>query len=147
MNNFNPFAQIDYSKFFGDLSLPKFDLEALTDSHRRNIEALTNANRVVTEGFQTLIKKQTDIARDTISKSYQAYEEALSQESYEKKAAKQTDAIKGSYKEAVKNIEELAGIIQKANAQTVDIINKRAEEILEEVKETIQKPKAPSKKS
>lgn len=48
-NPFNPFANVDFSKFdfsktMGDLKIPGFDVQAIMDAQRKNIEALTAAN-------------------------------------------------------------------------------------------------------
>ena len=44
-NPFNPFANVDFSKTMGDLKIPGFDVQAIMDAQRKNIEALTAANQ------------------------------------------------------------------------------------------------------
>lgn len=43
---------VDLSKVFGELRFPGFDVEAIMQTQRKNLEALTEANRLAVEGVQ-----------------------------------------------------------------------------------------------
>jgi phasin family protein len=47
--------------------------------------------------------------------------------------------VKTTYEHAVTNIRELADLIQRSNAEAVDLLNKRFREAMDEVKGLIEK--------
>ncbi len=70
-NPFNPFANVDFSKFdmskfditkmMGDVKIPGFDVQAIMDAQRKNIEALNAANQTAVQGMQAVAQRQAEI--------------------------------------------------------------------------------------
>ena len=63
----------------------------------------------------------------------------MSAASFEEKAAKQADVAKKTYETAISNVRELSEMVAKSNAQTLDAVNVRVAEVIEEIKAMIAK--------
>jgi phasin family protein len=143
-NPFQPFGDIDFSKFeFGkilsDLKIPGIDIEAILTSQRKNIEALTNANKVAVEGMQALAKRQAEILAQAMNEISEMTQQFATVSNPQEMTAKQAELSKQAFEKALANMRELAEMINKANAEALAIINKRVTESLEELKGLITK--------
>src|SRR3954454_9601293 len=74
--SFNSFARLFQLPGFDKLpafdaaslafKLPGFDVNTVVDIQRRNVEALTAANQTVVQGLQTVVRRQGEIARQSV---------------------------------------------------------------------------------
>ena len=62
-------------KVFGDFKTPAFDFNSLFEVHRRNFEALTAANQVVSEGVQAIARRQAEAFRTNVDSALSASKE------------------------------------------------------------------------
>ncbi len=51
---------VDMSKMFGNFNLPGVDIQSVLTSQRKNMEALTEANKLALEGMQAVFKRQAE---------------------------------------------------------------------------------------
>jgi phasin family protein len=133
----------DVGKLFVNGKAPLFDVEAAIASQRKNVEALTAANQVAFEGWQAVLRRQIEIARQAVEEAATLSKE-LTTGSAEDRIARQADAARTSYETAVANLRELAGLVQKASDEAVDVIAKRVVANLDEMK-AVWTPKAAKK--
>ena len=141
----NPFAQAmsqaksaaeDFTKMFTEMKLPSLpDGEALLGAHRRNVEALTSANRIAMEGAQAVAKRHMEIMQQTLAEMSEQVRALSSAETPSAKAARQAELLKQSYERAVANAKELTDLIQRANAEAIGALNHRFMEAMDEVKQ------------
>ena len=141
----NPFAQAmaqaksaaeDFTKLFTDLKLPPMpDGEALLAAHRRNVEALSNANRIALEGAQAVAKRHMEIMQQTMAELTEQIRALSTAETPSAKAARQAELLKQAYERAVANTKELTDLIQRANAEAIGTLNHRFAEAMDEVKQ------------
>lgn len=136
----NPFTAFDFTQFqdFGKIAggfeLPQVDSTKLLETQRKNVEAITAANRTIFEGFQAVAQRQAEIVRknmDEAAKTFGAITEAGAPED---KLAQQIELTKKVYSDAVANFNELAELSVKSNAEAAKQINKRVTESFDEVK-------------
>jgi hypothetical protein len=59
----------DFSKLTKDFKLPGVDIATIMDREKKNIEALTEANRIAFEGWQALVRRQAEILRESIKQA------------------------------------------------------------------------------
>ncbi|MGE0118101.1 MAG: phasin family protein [Dongiaceae bacterium] len=138
-------AAADFGKLFVNGKAPLFDVEAAIASQRKNVEALTTANRVAVEGVQAVLRRQAELAREAIEELSAASKEFTSAGSAEDKLLKQTELAKSAFETALANIREIAGLVQKTSDEAVSVISKRVVDNFDEVKSALQ-PKLASKK-
>ena len=125
----------DFSKLFADMKVPGMGgMDVFLNAQRRNMEALSAANRVALEGAQTVAKRHMEIMQQTMSEMTESMRELSSPESPQAKAARQAEMLKHAYERAVSHIRELADLIQRANSEAIEMLNKRFTEAMDEVK-------------
>lgn len=139
-NPYNPFVNVDFSKFdvtqmLKDMQVPGIDVNALMETQRRNIEALTAANRAAVDGMQAVARRQAEIMAQSLSEvSNLAQELAQSTSNPQEMGTKQAEVIRHAFEKALANMRELAEMVSKANTEAFDVMNKRFTESLEELK-------------
>ena len=136
------FADTDFRKFFAEMKLPSLpDMETLMGAHRRNMEALSAANRVALEGAQAVARRHMEIMQQSMAELTETMRTIATTEGPQAKAAKQAEMLKVAYERAVTNMRELGELIQRSNSEAMGVINKRFAEAMDEVKELIEKAK------
>jgi phasin family protein len=135
----------DFGKLFGNAKLPTFDVEGAMAAQRKNVEALTQANQAAIEGVQALAKRQAEIVREAVE-TYTKLAKEVAQLSAEERFAKQAEAAKEIFEEAIANIGELKEIVEKSQAQVTSVISKRLSDNFDEVKAAFQPKTASAKK-
>ncbi len=147
----NPFAQAmgqaktaaeEFTKNFSDMKFPGMPgSEALLAAHRRNIEALSAANRIALEGAQAVAKRHMEIMQQTMSELTDTMRTLSSPEAPQARAAQQSAMLKQAYERAVANTHELTDLIQRSNGEAVGLLNKRVAEAMDEVKTLVDQAK------
>ena len=125
----------DMMKVLGEFRMPAMpDMDALAAAQRRNIEALSTANRVALEGAQAVARRHMEIMQSSVAEMTEAMKAFSSAEAPQDKAAKQAALAKSTYEKAVANLQEIADLIQKSNSEALSVLNKRFAEAMDEVK-------------
>ncbi len=136
----SPIWDIDVSKMLGDMKLPMVDMDAIMASQRKNIEALTNANKLAFEGIQAVARRQADVMRQMIEEISGMVSEMMSAGSPEERVSKQADLAKAAYEKVLGNMKELAEMLAKSNTEAAEVITTRISESLDELKSMASKP-------
>lgn len=131
----------EFAKMTERYQVPGFDVEALGESHRRNVEALTAANRTAIEGVRALAKRQAAILQETLDATKEAFGQLGKSGSPQDAAAKQAAIAKQVFEAAVANAQELSELVAKSNAEAADVITGRIAEGLDEIKVLAEKLK------
>ena len=140
--DFDPSKMFDISKLASEFKLNGMngvDVQAVVSAQKKNVEALTAANQLAAEGFQALAKRQTEIIRQSVEATTAAMRDLIGQGSPEEKAARQTEFAQEAFQRAIAHSRELADMVQKAQSEALDVINRRVNESLEELKGMIRK--------
>ncbi|HIJ37488.1 MAG TPA: phasin family protein [Rhodospirillaceae bacterium] len=135
------FLDLDITKYVGDLKVPGIDVESVVASQRKNIEALTQANKLAFEGVQAVFKRQVEIIRQTLEESASVAKELVEVGTPQDKAIRQTELAKEAFERALANARELSEIIAKSNNEAFELLNKRFSQVLDEIKDGIGKTK------
>lgn len=131
----------DVTKYLGDFKVPGVDVETLVATQRKNIEALTAANRLAYEGVQAVVKRQIEILRQTMEEVASATRDLSEPGSPQDKAAKQAELAKDVFERALGNMRELAEMMARSNSEAFDLLNKRFTQNLDEFRELLLKAK------
>jgi phasin family protein len=127
-------AFADLGKLWSNGKTANLDMNWLVSYQRKNIEALTAANQRAFEGVQAIAKAQAEFVREAAEELQKATKELVGAGSTEDKMVKQANVAKGVFETAVANVNELAGLVQKSNAEAFEVIRKRVVENFDEVK-------------
>ena len=129
----------DISKYLGDFKVPGIDVEALVGAQRKNIDALTQANKLAYEGLQAVVKRQAEILRQTLDEVSQVCKDLTEPGSPQEKAAKQADLAKEAFERSLANLRELSEMVSKSNSEAFELLTRRFTQNLEEVRDLFAK--------
>ncbi|MCE7885877.1 MAG: phasin family protein [Alphaproteobacteria bacterium PRO2] len=138
------FAQNDFAKLFENYQTSAFDLKALLETQRKNVQAITEANQVSMSNLQTIAQRQTEILSQIVEDNSSLAKELLTEGTPEEKIAKNAKLFKNIYERTVGNMKDLSDMINKSNQEASAIINKRVAATMNEIQSSIEK--APSGK-
>lgn len=136
----NPFLDtdlgniMDFGKFAEQFKFPGVNTQALMESQRRNVEAITKANQVAFEGAQAVMQRQVEILRETLDESTKAMQKMSTTDKPEDVWAKQADLLKDAYEHGLANMRELTELSTKANTAAADLLTHRVADSLGELK-------------
>jgi phasin family protein len=143
MKDFDPTKMVDeFAKMMKQYNIPNVDMDALVASRKKDLEALTQANRVAFEGLQAVAKRQAEILQETMNEAAKIVDALAKAGSPQDVAAKQAEIAKEGFEKALANMRELAEMVAKANQEATDTINARISASLDEIKEMALKLKS-----
>ena len=126
------FKTPDMSKMFEGFKMPGFDMHAMMDAQKKNVEALMAANRAAAAGYQDFFKKQMAIFEETMSVA-QSQMNSMGEGMGADSAARQADLYRVAFEKALANMTELAEAAKKANEEAFAIVSARVKESLAEL--------------
>src|SRR5580692_6236415 len=91
----------DFRKLLENYKIPGVDFAALMDHEKKNIEALTKANKIAFEGWQALVRRQSEILQETMK-------EAIANARNEDAAKHRVELAKQGFEKALSHMRELA---------------------------------------
>jgi phasin family protein len=115
------FPFFDFTQLLQPFKLPGVDFAALVERERKNIEALAEANRIAFEGWQALVRRQTEILQESMK---QAVADAQQEDAMKKRA----DLARKAFERALADMRELAEIAAKSQKEAFEVMRKRFEE-------------------
>ena len=136
----------EMTRRFTEMRFPTMipDSTALLAAHRRNMEVLSNANRLALEGAQAVARRHMEIMQQTMTELSEHMRELSTPETPQAKAARQADLVKKSYERAVANIRDLSDLIQRSNGEALAVLSERFKEAMDEVKGLLEKSEHPT---
>lgn len=139
----NPFAEFDIEKMMKEMkfpAIPNMDFSELASSQRKNMDAITQANKVAMEGMQAVARRQAEIMREAmeeVSKASQVM--TTSSANPQEMSAKQAELARHSMERSMERLRELAEMVAKSNSEAFEVLQRRMSEALEEFKEMMGK--------
>ena len=139
MSNGNPFGTpfVDVTKILEQFKIPGVDLQAVLEARRKDVEALTQANQIAYDNMQALAKREAEILQQTMSE-WQAAMAGMSRKSPAEMAASGTELATQAFGRALANMRELAEMATRSQSQAYEVLNKRFQENLEEMRKMMQ---------
>jgi phasin family protein len=129
-------------KFGSDLGLPKVDVDKLIESHKKNIDALSQSATVAAQGAQSVAQKQREIFEaglDEATKLARGYQPLGK---LQDNLALQTEFAKKVFEIAVKGAQESATTARQSTSEAVKIIQDRLKESFDEMRSSVNRTKS-----
>lgn len=126
------FKMPDMSKMFEGMKMPGFDMQAMMDSQKKNMEALVAANNAAMAGYQDFFKKQMAIFEETMAAAQEQMTH-MGDSMGPDGATKQAELYKVAFEKALANMTELAKAAKKANEEAFSIVSARVQESIAEL--------------
>lgn len=127
-NQTEGFPVFDFSKLLNQYKLPGVNFADLVEHERKNIEALTKANQAVLEGWQALLRRQSEILQETMT---QAVANAQSKDAIKHR----TELAVQGFEKALGNMRELAEITVASQRKAFEAIGKRVDESIKQFRD------------
>lgn len=134
---------VNWKDLFGGHSELPLEPEKLIEAHRKNLEAWAAAQRVITQGFQTITKRQAEIMRDNMAEASGLLRTMVSERGFD--PTKQADHLKSALEAQRNYLREVAELMAKIQSDAYTIIRERFVEGMGELRE--KKSEAAPKKS
>ncbi len=129
----NPF-DFDVTKMFADFRFRPFDVEAVWAAQRRNIEALSQANKLAVDGAQALAQRQLELTRQAFEGFSTLLRDLTQPASTEDRIAKNTEYAKQMLEKGISHGREVAALAAKTGTDAAEVLHRRASEGLDEIR-------------
>jgi phasin family protein len=131
----NQFFNSDFLKGFTPVNgMFPFDMGAVMETHRKNIEALTEAQQIAMQNLQSIAQFQSEMMTQIVADNTTLARQILTEGTPEEKVSRQADMVKQSYERSVSTMTELSEMVTKSNREAGEIISKRVTSSLTEFK-------------
>jgi phasin family protein len=124
----------DVSKAFGDFRLPGFDVEAITETQRKNLEALTQANQLAAEGVRALAERHVGIVQQAMAEASGLFREWTQPGAADERLAKNVEVAKQAFEKGLANVRELNDLSAKAGMDVFSVLARRLSQSFDEVR-------------
>lgn len=143
MASTNPFStfftQSDFTKTMEQFQTMAFDMKDVMECHRKNLQAISEAQQLAFEGMQAVAQRQSEIMSQLIQDNSKLAKEMLAEGSPEEKMAKNAEIMKKIYDKTTGNFQELSDMVSKSNAETGKLLNKRVSASISEISSAMDK--------
>jgi phasin family protein len=129
-------------KFGGDLGLPKVDVDKLIESHKKNIDALSQSATVAAQGAQSVAQKQREIFEAGLQEATKLARGYQPLGKLQDNLALQTEFAKKVFEIAVKGAQESATTARQSTSEAVKIIQDRLKESFDEMRSSANRTKS-----
>jgi phasin family protein len=129
-------------KFGGDLGLPKVDVDKLIESHKKNIDALSQSATVAAQGAQSVAQKQREIFEAGLQEATKLAQGYQPLGKLQDNLALQTEFAKKVFEIAVKGAQESATTARQSTSEAVKIIQDRLKESFDEMRSSVNRTKS-----
>ena len=134
-NWFDPNTYVEMMKDLPAAKIPGLDTEALTEAYQKNVQALVEANKVASEGYQGVAKMQMEAVQASVAEANEAVSGATAQPLTAEDLEKNLDLAKTQFEKGVEVYTELAESAKEASENAMAILQARFTENMEEFKE------------
>jgi phasin family protein len=124
----------DVSKAFGEFRLPGFDVEAIAQTQRKNLEALTQANQLAVEGVRALAERQVGIVQQAMAEASGLLREWTQPGAADERLAKNVEVAKQAFEKGLANARELNDLSAKAGLDVFSVFARRLSQSFDEVR-------------
>lgn len=129
--------------FWDRFSVPGMNASALMESQKKNFDALIQANQKAAEGYQNLMRRQTEILGETIQSIQEAAASLMKANDGKDLPKRQAELVEKTIGQALKHMKELADLTISANGDAFKVIQERARESISEMQQLAEKISTP----
>ena len=138
----NPAAEM-FKTFAASLRKPKIDREAMMENHRKNLDAMNDANKMAMEVIKTIAQLQSQYVKQTFEEMNSALREMMSAKKPEAENHWETHAskIKDAMTKAIDHTASIANVVVKSHRDIHGKMQDRFSEGMDHMKDSASKYK------
>jgi phasin family protein len=129
------FPMFDFESLLKQFSMPNVDARTFMEAQQRNIEALVAANQKIVENMQKIAEREQQIIQDAISDWGNAAGNIHAEDDVQERSVRQTEVAIKAVEDGIRNMRTFADMVTKAQADSMDILNKRMDESIRELRQ------------
>jgi len=108
----------DFAKLLSPYGLAGVDYSKILERERKNIVALAEANKIVFQGWQALIRRQSEIFQETMAQTIaNAREQDI--------AKSRAELVQQGFDKALRDMRDIATLTTKYQQEAIDVVHKR----------------------
>lgn len=123
----------DMFKAFGEFKPPSLDFNSLFAMQRRNMEALSAANQIMTESAQAISRQQAEMLRGNVEVFLKTARDILTSGSPEDNTSRQAEMTRAVFGASVSNLRETVDSLTKSQFAAFDVLQRRMTDSFEEI--------------
>lgn len=135
----------DFTKFWGDFSLPQMNVDAFAAVQQRNMEAFAAANRLAADGFQAVARRQAELMRDAFETGTRVARTYAETTSPAERLQHHAELSREAFETGMTNARELGGMMTESTDRAVRVMVDRVTEGLDEMADIVTGDAAPKK--
>ena len=109
----------------------------LMENGRKDIEALVEANKRSYQGLQTVVQRQSEMLRESIT-NWQSAVSGMKGQDMSANLAKLDEMGRAAFQQALDDLRELADVAAKSQSESFDIVRRRIQENVDQVSQLLQ---------
>ncbi|AZO29744.1 phasin family protein [Mesorhizobium sp. M1B.F.Ca.ET.045.04.1.1] len=123
-----------FSRFGRDLKLPKVDVQAILDHHRKNLEALEKSARASAAGASSVLSRQHEMVEEALGEITRMAQNYQAPGNPSELMTKQVEFARKSFETTLKNAGEVADLVRKSGTESVEILRDRIKDAMAEIR-------------
>ncbi|CDX12420.1 Phasin family protein [Mesorhizobium sp. ORS 3324] len=123
-----------FSRFGRDLKLPKVDVQAILDHHRKNLEALEKSARTSAAGASSVLSRQHEMMQEALGEITRMAQNYQAPGNPQELMTKQVEFARKSFETTLKNAGEVAEIARKSGTESIEILRDRIKDAMAEIR-------------
>jgi phasin family protein len=128
-------------KFGGDIGLPKFDVDKLIETHKKNIDALNQSAKVAAQGAESVAQKQREVLEAGLREATALAREYKPLGKVHENITAQTEFASKVLEITLKGAADSATTARQSTADAVKVIQDRVKDSVEEIGASISRNK------
>jgi len=136
-----PFHKPDFAKIMAELKARGVDIDHVATMCRKNVEAITLASQAAVEGVQAVAKRQMEMLRESMEEYAKLLRELSVPTTAKEAVSKQAEIAKHTLETTLARMREISEMIAKSSNESLEVINRRGSEMLDELKALAAKKK------
>jgi phasin family protein len=138
----NPAAEM-FKTFAASMRKPKIDREAMMENHRKNLEAMNDANKMAMEVIKAIAQLQSQYVKQTFEEMNSALREMMAAKKPEAENQWETHAskIKDAMTKAIDHTASIANVVVKSHRDIHGKMHDRFAEGMDHMKDSASKYK------
>ncbi|RUU06383.1 phasin family protein [Mesorhizobium sp. USDA-HM6] len=123
-----------FSRFGRDLKLPKVDVQAILDHHRKNLEALEKSARASAAGASSVLSRQHEMVQEALGEITRMAQNYQAPGNPQELMTSQVEFARKSFETTLKNAGEVADLVRKSGTESVEILRDRIRDAMAEIR-------------
>jgi hypothetical protein len=104
------------------------DMNAWMDMQRRNLEAFTNASKIVADGVRTVSERQVELVQQAMGNLWGEMQSAGRGGQSSMQPENQIERLRSAFERMVEEVQEMSGVLLKAQGEALSVLNRAATE-------------------